>query len=77
MISDTLYLTGSVGAYEVTHGELFFCTVLLVLRDRQYDLVTTSPGNRQVKHDATLGKLFFNSSNPFNDGETIQVLYRR
>ena len=79
---------GPAGLNYFTRSDLAYATIVKVTRDRVVHLkVSTTPGDRQFRHDSSSGKIEFSEDNPFNfavlnpDGsrmiEYVYVIYRR
>ena len=79
--ADPLYITVVAGQSSV-HSVLLEATgveILVVAREgTQFDETTGTPGNRQFKFTggAGNGTIAFDTTNPFNTGEVIYILYK-
>lgn len=74
-----LYIDVVAGASDV-HSSLLETagiTILGVARSgMQFNQTTGTPGNAQFRYGGTDGKIYFDTTNPFNAGEVIYVLYK-
>lgn len=74
---EVLYLDCVAGQSSVTDSALIGATVLEVQRSGLgHDVTTGTPTGRQFLFNDALGEISFDSTNPFNSGEVIYVLYK-
>lgn len=77
MKHESMVLDTIPGLNKVIDSRLAFITILRIKRSGiGQNKVSTTPANREAYHNSNAGSLAFDSSNRFNEGETVYVLIK-